>query len=302
MQYDYNAIPEREKHRQEVQSFLQRHFPSKKWVLSIPPGTGMETYFVHGNGKEYFVKVGVAIERYQVMAEIGLTPPLLAFGQLESGPSIIVQPLIAGRKPSRKDYRERLKSVATIVNTTHHHPRVRQMFQASSSTLYQEAGLRALHSLRRRWERHRAQVPQVAEFVDHSLEELAQQINQFSGGGLAVSHNDICNANWLFADNEDIYIVDFESMSMDDPAFDLGALLWWYYPPELRGQFLEIAGYPYDHEFRFRMRVRMALHCLSITLPREGSFDRFSAKLYDQALVDFRAILEGKENPQGYDA
>ena len=59
---------------------------------------------------------------------------------------------------------------------------------------------------------------------------------------------------------------------MDDPAFDLGAILWWYYPPELRGQFLELAGYSYDHELRFRMQVRMALHCLSITLPRERKF------------------------------
>jgi hypothetical protein len=115
----------------------------------------METYFVHGNGQEYFVKVGVAIERYQMMAEIGLTPPLLACGQLEGSSPIIVQPLITGRKPSRKDYRERLESVATIVNTMHHHLRVREMFQAPSSTLYKKAGLRALHSLRRRWDRHR---------------------------------------------------------------------------------------------------------------------------------------------------
>jgi hypothetical protein len=91
-------------------------------------------------------------------------------------------------------------------------------------------------------------------------------------------------------------------MSLDGPAFDRGALLWWYYPPELRGKFLELAGYPYDQELRFRMRVRMALHCLSITLPRQGSFDRFNPEHYDAAFVDFRAILEGKENPQGYDA
>ena len=292
----------RQEHQQEVCRFLQKHFKIHAWDFSLPPGTGMETYFVQGDEQQYFVKVGVSMERYLVMAAIGLTPDILAYGKLDSGSSIIVQPRITGRRPSRKDYRERLESVATIVNTIHHQPRVREMFRAPSSTLYQEAGLRALHSLRRRWERHRAQVPLVAEFVDHALDELAQQINRFSGEGLAVSHNDICNANWLFADNGDIYIVDFESMSMDDPAFDLGALLWWYYPPELRGKFLEIAGYPYDHELRFRMRVRMALHCLSITLPREGSFDRFSVELYDQALVDFRAILEGKENPQGYDA
>jgi hypothetical protein len=48
------------------------------------------------------------------------------------------------------------------------------------------------------------------------------------------------------------------------------------------------------------MQVRMAMHCLNITLPREGSFDRFDPGHYDEALDDFRAILNGKENPQGY--
>ena len=87
---------------------------------------------------------------------------------------------------------------------------------------------------------------------------------------------------------------------MDDPALDIGTLLWWYYPPELRQRFLDIAGYKYDDEFRLRMRVRMAMHCLSITLPREGSFDSFNPDHYSETLIDFRAILNGKENPQGY--
>ena len=89
-------------------------------------------------------------------------------------------------------------------------------------------------------------------------------------------------------------------MSMDDPALDMGALLWWYYPPELRQRFLGIAGYRYDDEFKFRMRIRMAMHCLDITLPRERSFDSFDPNTYHESLTDFRAILNGEENPEGY--
>jgi hypothetical protein len=88
---------------------------------------------------------------------------------------------------------------------------------------------------------------------------------------------------------------------MDDPALDIGALLWWYYPPQLRQQFLDFAGYGYDDEFKFRMQIRMAMHCLSITLPREQSFDRFDSNHYDESVRDFRAILNGEENPEGYD-
>ena len=44
----------------------------------------------------------------------------------------------------------------------------------------------------------------------------------------------------------------------------------------------------------------MAMHCLSITLPREGSYDRFEPAAYAESLVDFQAALAGEENPQGY--
>ena len=294
-------MTDRQRHRQEVQSFLQRHFSIQDWDFSIPHGTGMETYVVQASEQRYFVKVGVAVERYQAMADIGLTPPILACRQLESGSSIIVQPLINGHNPSRRDYREQLEKVAALIQRMHSDPRVRAKLSSVPSRLHKDAGFSALNSLRKRWEHYRAEVSDVAGFVDQSLDTLESQIGKFSTEGLVCSHNDICNANWLFTDNGDIYVVDFESMSMDDPAFDLGALLWWYYPPELRRKFLDVAGYPYDSDVMFRMRVRMALHCLSITLPRERSFDKFNPKRYDEALVDFRAILDGKENPQGYD-
>jgi thiamine kinase-like enzyme len=291
---------DRQKHQQEVHGFLQKHFHLQDWSFFLPRGTGMETYFVRGNDQEYFVKMNVSLERYQVMADIGLTPPVLASGQLESGPSIMVQPLITGHNPSRRDYQEQWQRVAVLIHTMHNDPHLREVLHPTPSNSHEDAGQRALNSLCQRWERHKVQVPALAEFVENSLDHLESQIKQFSTAGLVASHSDICNANWLFAADGNIYVVDFESMSMDDPAFDLGALLWWYYPPELRGQFLDAAGYSYDREFKFRMQVRMALHCLGITLPREGSFDRFNPEHYDQALDDFRAILDGKENPQGY--
>lgn len=260
----------------------------------------MESYFAQGNGQSYFVKVGVQVERYLAMAEIGLTPPVLMHGQLDDGLSIVVQPVVAGRLPSRLDYRNHLMEVAVRIHKMHYAQRVKKILPPAASSLYREAGLRALNRLRQKWEGYKAQVSKVAEFVDPSFECLAGQINLFSGEGLVVSHGDICNANWLFASDGEIYVLDFESMSVDDPALDLGALLWWYYPPELRQRFLAIAGYPYDDEFKFRMQVRMAMHCLDITLPRERSFDSFDPSTYHESLYDYRAILNGEENPEGY--
>jgi thiamine kinase-like enzyme len=294
-------MPDRQEHQQEVYRFLQAQLSTREWSFSTPRSTGMETYFAHGDGQDYFIKIGAPVERYIAMAEIGLAPPVITVGQLESSLSILVQPRIVGRRPSRKDYHDHLDRVAAVIHTMHHCPQVQRLLPAPSSSAHKDAGSRALNRLQQKWQAYRVQVPSVAEFVDESLEVLGQRVSLFSGAELVTSHNDICNANWLFTPGGEIYLIDFESMSMDDPACDVGALLWWYYPPELRGRFLGILGYDRDPEFQFRMQVRMAMHCLDITLPREHSFDEFDPQTYDEALADYRAILAGEENPQGYD-
>src|SRR6266498_3976284 len=277
-------MPDRQEHLQEVRSFLQKHLSIHDWFFSLPHGSGMETYFAQGNGQDYFVKVGAPVERYLAIAEIGLTPSVLVVGQLESGLSIMVQRFITGRSPSQIDYRDQLEKVAAVIHKMQHHPRIKG----------------ALNHLRQKWNRDKAQIPTVAEFVENGLEYLNQHVNLFSSAGLVASHNDICNANWLFTSDREIYIVDFESMSMDDPALDMGALLWWYYPPELRRRFLDILRYPHNDEFKFRMQVRMAMHCLNIILPRVNSFDVFDPGRFSKSLRDFKAVLDGKENPEGY--
>jgi thiamine kinase-like enzyme len=206
-----------------------------------------------------------------------------------------------GRTPSPKDYHSHLEQIATTIGQTHLSPELRRALPEVASDLYSVAGSQALARIQTRWDQCRARVPRDATFVDGSLAYLAQQLQGFPGAGLVASHNDICNANWLFSADGRLYLIDLDLMSLDDPAVDIGATLWWYYPPALRRRFLEIVGYADDEPFQTRMRVRMAMHCLSITLPREGSFDRFDPASFGESLTDFRAALAGEENPQGYD-
>ncbi len=107
----------------------------------------MESYFAQGNGQSYFVKVGVQVERYLAMAEIGLTPPVLVYGQLDNGLSVMVQRFVAGRTPTRPDYRNQLMEVAGLVHRMHSHSRVNEVLQEVSSNLYKDAGLRAMFAV-----------------------------------------------------------------------------------------------------------------------------------------------------------
>jgi thiamine kinase-like enzyme len=291
----------RQQHQQEVQVFLQQHFLNQSWEFTLPKGSGNETYFARCNEYAYFVKLGGQATRYQVAASMGFTPPVLAAGVLGDGTSIIVQPYILSKRPSRRDYHVRLEQFASAINHIHHSDEIKQVLPKISSTLHSTVGLKVLARIRQKWDIYRSQVPGVADFIDESLDNLREQVMNFQGKGLVASHNDICNANWLIASDGRLYLIDLDSMSLDDPAVDIGATLWWYYPPKLRKSFLTKAGYTNDTTFEKRMQVRMAMHCLNIMLPREQGFDEFDPASFAASLTDFRAILAGKENPEGYD-
>jgi len=293
-------MQDRHQHQQEVHAFLHKHLGGTYWNFTLPRGRGNETYFAHNSTQTCFVKLGVQISRYQAMASFGLTPQILAAGNLTDGTSIIVQTVIPGRNPSRKDFQANLEQVASMINTMHHNNEVKGVLPKASSDLYNMVGFESLKSVKQRWMYYRGQVPKVAEFIDESLAYLSQQVQLFQGSGLIASHNDICNANWLLSTDGHLYLIDLEAMSLDDPAIDIGAILWWYYHPEMRKRFLEIVGYTDNESFQFRMRIRMTIHCLHIILPRENSFDRFDPSSFAESLTDFKAILAGKENPQGY--
>ncbi|HSF81630.1 MAG TPA: aminoglycoside phosphotransferase family protein [Anaerolineales bacterium] len=274
---------------------------NQSWNITLPPhGTGNETYFAQSNEQSYFVKLGAHTDRYQVMSNLGLSPQIITLGYLEDGTSILVQQRIAGKKPSRKEFHLHLIKFAESIKRTHQCEYLKRILPKRSSTLYKDVGLEILGEIEQRWEKRESEVPAFAEYVNEKLTYLKNQIDQFTGEGLVASHNDICNGNWLVSSDEKLYLLDYESMALDDPALDLGAILWWYYPPELRDEFLEIAGYDNDEGFRNRMRIRMAIHNLNIIIPREKSFDRFTPETFDEALIDFRAIVDGRENPQGY--
>jgi thiamine kinase-like enzyme len=291
---------ERLRHWEEVRAFLQRAFGIERWNFTLPAGTGNETYFAHGGERSCFVKLEACPERTVAMSEAGISPPVLAIERLEDGTPVLIQAYVEGRTPRRSDYHEHLGQVATLIRKMHHDPNVQKALHAPRSDLYSDVGRDAVADVRRRWEVYEASVPGVAAFVDSGLDHLARQVEDFTGLGLVASHNDFCNANLLLTGDGRIYVVDLEAMSMEDPARDVGVTLWWYYPPEMRSLFLQIAGYADDPQFQHRMRVRTALHCLGITLPRAGSFDRLDPSSYGERLADFRAALTGEENPEGY--
>ena len=173
----------KQQHQRDVEAFLQTTFSVSGWTFLLPHGSGGETYFAQNDGRSYFVKLGAHLERTLAAARIGLTPEVLAAGQLEDGTSILVQPAVAGWKPGTEDFQARLEQAAMIVGRLHHSSGIQQELAQMSSDLYCAAGLRMLAQLRQRWERYKKQVPGVANFVDEALARLAEEVEGFWAAG-----------------------------------------------------------------------------------------------------------------------
>ena len=292
----------RYRHEHEVVSFLQRSLTGSRWRIGPPRwGRGRETYVASGDRGSYFVKLGARPEPYLAMSACDLTPPILGSGTLTDGTTILIQPYLAARAPSWGDFALRLDEFANVVRKMQCDPRVHEAVAHATSPRHRDLAESAFGRLTARWLSNRDLLPREAtERVDNALAGLWGEIQEISGSGVVAAHNDICDANWLITAAGKIYLVDLDEMAMDDPAQDLGALLWWYYPPELRARFLKAVGWHADGRLARRMRVRMAMHCLSILLPREHSFDELDAAAFPRRLVDFESVLAGADNPRGY--
>jgi len=287
-------------HRQAVESFLKHHFQCDHWDFSHPGGQGKETYFAKSVNEDVFVKIGSQVARYQAITSTGLIPPILTNGILDDGSSVMVQQWIQGRAPTRHDFRMHLNKFATSIQKIHHCSEIREILPPAFSDQFSIIGLQVLEDIQTRWKRYKSSVPDSVKFVESAITQLREKVKMFTGSGLVSSHNDINNSNWIITEEGQLYLIDLDSMSFDDPALDIGAILWWYYPPSLRQEFIKIAGYTNQKEFSNRMQVRMAMHCLNICLPRDNSFDTFNPDTFRDDLEDFKAVLSGKENPQGY--
>jgi hypothetical protein len=169
----------KQQHQKEVQAFLQKQFSTQVWEFSLPGGSGNETYFSHSLEKACFIKLGSPIAVYHALDVIGLTPKVLAAGFLEDGTSILVQPHVVGRKPSRRDYRDRLDQFAKAINKMHHSPEIKRVLPPISSEQYSVIGQNEMIYIQTRWERVKTQVPLVAGLVDESLDYLKLQVDEF---------------------------------------------------------------------------------------------------------------------------
>lgn len=80
------------------------------------------------------------------------------------------------------------------------------------------------------------------KLVQSTYESLALNLPETDDDMLSVCHGDINHKNWLLADDDSLYLVDWDNAIIADPLFDVGALFSQYVPQGNRKTWLEEYG------------------------------------------------------------
>lgn len=90
-------------------------------------------------------------------------------------------------------------------------------------------------------------------FLQEVAVRLKNTVPSFSVDEFTVCHGDVYRKNWLLSDADRLYLVDWDSAMLCDPALDLGVLLCQYVKKESWLNWLEYYGQEMTEELSKRM-------------------------------------------------
>ncbi|WP_347300445.1 phosphotransferase family protein [Dolosigranulum savutiense] len=104
--------------------------------------------------------------------------------------------------------------------------------------------------------RHHPTLAQAIRLLKKQLETLPVPSDY------CVCHGDASHKNWLLSDEQELYLVDWDSVVLADPAFDIGQYMARYYPQIDTTQWL----YAYDKQLTESFRKRIDWYRLMVSL------------------------------------
>ncbi|KUP06721.1 phosphotransferase [Bacillus coahuilensis m2-6] len=221
------------------------HLFDKEWTITPAGGATGEAYFAQREEQKLFLKRNSSPFLAVLSAE-GIVPKLIWTKRLENGDVITAQSWMSGRELSARDMND--ISVAKLLHKIHSTKPLLTMlerlgvkpFQPEEMLIQVETGLDT--DLTRRL------------VVEQSIQFLQETIGDIYTANYVVCHGDLNHNNWLLSDDGDLYLIDWDSSMIGDPAIDLGLILYWYIPREDWGMWLSQYGVELSNSLKIRMK------------------------------------------------
>lgn len=230
------------------------HILGQEWEIVPAGGATGEAFFARHKDQRLFLKRNSSPFLAVLSAE-GIVPKLVWTKRLENGDVISAQQWLAGRELKPNEMKQ--ERVAKLLKKIHcSKPMLGMLRRLEKSPLLPE---NLFQSIKDQLDQDVLLFREVIKAMDFLKKEA---INVFSEEKV-VCHGDVDHNNWLLAENNQLYLIDWDGAMIADPAIDLGLLLYWYIPEDDWEYWLSMYGKKLTNHLRHRMKWYVALQTLS---------------------------------------
>lgn len=272
-----------------VQKILEKVLGDMTWNITRPKeGWEKNVYIARSEGdKSYIVKFGVNPEVMKRLSDLGVTPQVIATG-LEQGKTYMIQAYVATPFVSRKYLSNNLQTLANAISIYHNDSILKNILlrtlpkdhlSISGELSSFQSSFSALSP--------KCQFSKIAI----GIKEIQKRYSMLSDTLLTPVHDDPNTKN-IFLTKKGLQFIDWNKIRLSDPLSDIGALLWWYVPPEKWGKFFR----HYDISLTDSLLERIYLAAAKMSLGFTLWYLEHNPSGYEAAYGDFTTALSHGEN------
>ncbi|MFT4414945.1 phosphotransferase [Fredinandcohnia humi] len=216
-----------------------------EWEISPAGGATGDAYFAQFNDKRIFLKRNSSPFLAVLSAE-GIVPKLIWTRRLENGDVITAQHWLSGRELKPEEmYGE---NVAGLLKKIHHSEELLDMLRRLGKKPILPENI--LAEILLKIDRDLVKV----ENISKALRFLEQEQDTVKYINKVVCHSDVNHNNWLLAENDELYLIDWDGAMIADPALDIGMLLYWYIKKEDWSSWISLYGLELTDHLLLRMK------------------------------------------------
>jgi thiamine kinase-like enzyme len=230
------------------------HILGTEWEVVPAGGATGEAFYARHDEQKLFLKRNSSPFLAVLSAE-GIVPKLVWTKRLENGDVITAQQWLTGRELKPKDMNH--DRVARLLKKIHRsEPLLGMLSRLEKSITLPET---LFQMVKEDLDGEILSLPIVHKALDFLIEEGSNVYCEEK----VVCHGDINHNNWLLAEDNQLYLIDWDGAMIADPAVDLGLLLYWYIPKENWEEWLTMYGKELSDHLKLRMKWYVALQTLS---------------------------------------
>lgn len=187
------------------------------WQLHPLKGETGKAYMGIKDSQKVFLKRNTSPFLAALSME-GITPRLVWTKRMENGDVLTAQEWCNGRNLARSEMSD--QKVVDLLLKVHHSTLLKRMLSRLGGHELLPANLLT---------QYKSNLPE--DLLSHPTLRQAQKyleeglINRLDPAKLVVCHGDLSRKNWLISDDANLYLVDWDSVALADPAYDIGQIL-----------------------------------------------------------------------------